>query len=109
MDTDRQAEVVEYGLCQVCGLGHEPGDTVYVFVAEPPPAEPEGKVVKAMDDAVLHERCMKLARGRCPGLAAQERAGLWMLRAPFGAVSVYQPEETDDFLGIPSEACEVCA
>jgi hypothetical protein len=65
----RMAEVVENALCQICGLPHEPDATVYLLVNEANvPDDLETKWLQAMDNAVMHEQCFKLAYGRCPAL-----------------------------------------
>ena len=99
-DPDRMTEVVDYALCQVCGLGHNPMSFVYFFVnleVGPIPDSLEDKMVQAMDNAVLHERCMKLATGRCPALRDLiERSKLVMYRSRWKNVKIHEiPEEVE--------------
>lgn len=86
MDPRRHRRVVEDMLCQVCGEGHQEGSDVYLFVNEASPA-PRGAVAQAMDDALMHERCARLAHGRCPELRRLRQGGrLRAYRAPLSAV-----------------------
>ncbi len=63
--------VIDDLLCQVCGQPHSIGTRIFLCVS----AENEGtnrstplndKMVLAMDNGVLHERCARLAIARCP-------------------------------------------
>lgn len=97
-DPDRMAKVVDYALCQICGLAHEPMSFVYFFVnleIGPIPDNVEDKIVQAMDNAVMHEHCMKLAIGRCPALRdLMERDKLVMYRSRWKHVKIHEiPEE----------------
>lgn len=99
-DPDRMTEVVDYALCQVCGLGHNPMSFVYFFVnleVGPIPDDLEDKVVQTMDNAVMHERCMKLATGRCPALLDLIKRGkLVMYRARWKHVYIHEiPDDGD--------------
>lgn len=71
-DPDRHRTSVLERICQVCGEGHEPDGEIWLMVNEPRreelPEPRDGKEALAMDDALLHPRCAKLALGRCPGL-----------------------------------------
>lgn len=81
-DAQRLAEVMDQKLCQVCGKGHEPGTTVFICVNLS--NEPELKdcdltdsdnAAIPMDQGVMHERCARLAVGRCPVLGALKAMG----------------------------------
>ncbi len=79
-------------LCQVCGEGHEPDDTVYLLVNDP--TEPGTDVsfawAVAIDDAIMHERCLRLAAGRCPALKRLRAEGkLRVVTCPARAVSAH--------------------
>jgi hypothetical protein len=99
-DPDRMSLVVEYALCQVCGLGHNPMGFVYFFVnleVGPIPINLEDKIVQAMDNAVLHESCMKLAVGRCPALRdLLAREMLVMYRARWKCVKIHEIPDAAD-------------
>lgn len=98
-DPDRMSEVVEWAKCQVCGLSHKPWEIVYFLVNRDitgeTPSNLEGKVIQAMDQAVMHERCMKLATGRCPVLCnLRGREALVLYAAYWRDVKIYDvPEE----------------
>lgn len=95
-DPERDEEAKENRTCQICGLGHD--GEVWLFVNEEGvPAEREGLIALAMDDAILHPRCARLALGNCPALGrlfAQQR--LTVLRASIHDVyTVTDPSEGD--------------
>jgi hypothetical protein len=73
MDGTRVASIYAENRCQVCGVPHPPGATVFLCVAmvtgmDKPAPMPAGVVAFAMDHGILHERCARLAVGRCPRL-----------------------------------------
>lgn len=117
---DRMNEVVDRAICQVCGETHYPDDYVYFFVNlenGPEPDDWTDKVVEEMDQGILHERCMKLATGRCPALRSLQAEGkLVMYRARWSSVMVYEVDEEhrkdpddDHFkLGVAGELVERC-
>ena len=93
-DGDRLLEVIANRLCQVCGLPHAKGERVFLCVS----AENEGTNRKAdlnsmtvfpMDNAVMHERCARLAVARCPALRDLAAKGaLIVLSAPSESVGL---------------------
>lgn len=65
--------VLDGPLCQVCGQPYEAGARVFLCAS----AENDGtdrsavlgeQMVLAMDNGVMHERCIRLAIARCPVL-----------------------------------------
>jgi hypothetical protein len=87
MDRDRGLRSIEQRLCQVCGEGHDPGADVVIFLdgtlRDSKTYEPIGVVsmsthdwpegietvvLRALDQAIMHDRCAKLAAGACPQL-----------------------------------------
>ncbi len=62
----RRQEMFENELCHVCGEGFD--GRVAFFVNERPPRDLRGKIILPMTDALLHERCARLALGHCPVL-----------------------------------------
>ena len=83
----------------MCGEAFD-GGTVYVLVNEPPVRGEDltGRLAQAMDDAVMHGRCARLALARCPHLRALQAAGgLAVVCGPADAVDAHTfddaPEE----------------
>lgn len=99
---DRMKEVVDWAKCQVCGDCHKPWEVVYLLVNKDltgePPSNLEGKMLQAMDNAVMHERCVKLATGRCPALRQMRDDGKLILFAAYWRdIKIYDiPEDADD-------------
>lgn len=94
-DPGRHAATIHGLLCQVCGIGHMPGETVIMFVnQETVPEDLSNMVVQAMDDAVLHENCARLTLGRCPGVRAVIAEGkLHVVRTFSDHVDIMFPDE----------------
>jgi hypothetical protein len=90
-DPDRMHEVVDHALCQICGLPHEPNSTVYLFANEEVvPHDIAMKWIQAMDNAILHEQCFKLAYGRCPALRnLRMEYMLQVFTAPIETIKIY--------------------
>lgn len=113
-DGDRLLAVIAGKLCQVCGLGHQPGDRIIVYVS----ADNEGtgrdvdladQTVFAMDNAILHDRCARLALARCPALREMKRNGaLIVLSAPAESLFVGDANgKGDDHLAVPGAAATI--
>lgn len=90
-DGDRREWTKHERGCQVCGEKHEPGAEVVAFLAGPLVSlEDDEKElvfpnlkVMAMDDAILHERCARLAAKHCPKLKEMHAEGsLFAFAAP---------------------------
>ena len=73
MNRTRARHVVRDARCQVCGIPHETGADVFLCIStegtEYTEVPPDAVAVRAMDLAILHERCARLAVARCPVLA----------------------------------------
>jgi hypothetical protein len=102
-DPDRILETKERSLCQVCGepFSDSEDELVVVFVDGGPKSQkPLGSVdlekvlCRAMDDAVMHLRCAKLAAGRCPCLRRLREEKRFM--ALVGSVSEVKEYDTDE-------------
>jgi hypothetical protein len=75
------------------------GGTVYVLVNEAPVRGEDltGRLAQAMDDAVMHGRCARLALARCPHLRAlQAASGLAVVRGPAGAVDAHTFDDAQE-------------
>lgn len=88
MDPERGVASVTDRLCQVCGEGHDADGDVVIFLdgaprdaktfeevpigyelgADPGQWRREQLILLARDQAILHERCARLAVGTCPFL-----------------------------------------
>ncbi len=98
-DHDRHAEVIADVLCQVCGEGHQPDDTIYLVINDPtPPGADVGFAwAVAIDDAIMHERCLRLAAGRCPALKRLRAEGrLSVVSCPASAVAARTFEDGEE-------------
>lgn len=98
-DEDRHAEVIANVLCQVCGEGHAPHDTVYLVINDPtqPGADVSFAWAVATDDAIMHERCLRLAAGRCPALKRLRSEGkLSVVSCPASAVSAHDFDDGEE-------------
>lgn len=101
MDAARKLALLDTRMCQVCGLCHNPGDVVFVCVDTvvdehgAPTSRPEDAAsVVPMDEGLLHERCMRLAVGRCPQLVElRKMSSLLVLRVPVDDVFVVGDEQ----------------
>jgi hypothetical protein len=92
---ERREQVIRELRCQVCGEGHEDDDEIVTFSRK----QLDGRLwpsdegfVLPMDDAIMHERCARLAAGSCPALKTlREEDRLLAFTAPFSAVVVIRP------------------
>jgi len=127
MDPARGRASIEERLCQVCGEGFtEPDEAAVIFldgmprdietyrelavgyeVGSDPNCWALDKIVlKARDQAILHERCAKLAVGFCPHLAtAKAKNTLFGFVGPVGALHVRNFEGRDSFVYFPGNRC----
>lgn len=95
---ERREEVLDGLLCQVCGEGHDPDGTAYLLVGDPASVEdgdPTGRSVRLMDDALMHERCARLAVARCPELRRLRGGHLAVFRGPVDAVVAVTLDDED--------------
>lgn len=106
MDPRRGRQAIEDRLCQVCGEGFESSETPCVIFLDGkirdaetlrelhavpryslPPGLAERIVLRARDQAILHERCAKLAVGSCPHLVRAKNGGrLFGFVGPVGSL-----------------------
>jgi hypothetical protein len=69
MDMSRSTACASGAVCAVCGEGYEDDETAYVLVtATEAPPDMAAVDVRAMDNGVLHKRCVQLALAMCPKL-----------------------------------------
>lgn len=80
MDTARAAACASGAICAVCGGDYGDDEPAYVLVqsAEKPLAVAEVDV-QAMDNGILHKRCLQLALARCPKLRSLHAGGLLLV------------------------------
>lgn len=81
MNGPRMTACASGAVCQVCGLGYDDDETAFVLVRREGDNPPDLSkvVVEAMDNGVLHERCLRVALAWCPRLKKLRADG--MLRA----------------------------
>lgn len=107
----RRERMVEDRLCQVCGLGHEPGAEVIVFQAGRLRDKATGGelhlgpdfevaahfdqvAIALRDAALLHERCARLAVRHCPALSRwRESHALFAFAGPLDALMVFKDSD----------------
>lgn len=112
MDDGRLAACAAGAVCAVCGHGYgvvddpdDPGETIgekaYALARAVPDDTGPDSAVRAMDNAVMHERCLRLALARCPALLKLTREGvLLVLRVWSGSGVVHvNPDDTFDVWG----------
>jgi hypothetical protein len=98
IDGTRERIVQRFKICQVCGLGHEPGATVYIYCSKAPgealDLSDDTKAAFAIDNAVMHERCARLAVARCPRLRSLQASGeLAIFQTVIEAVAMKEPAD----------------
>ena len=113
-DAGRRTRSKHERLCQVCGEGHPDGAEVVLFIdgglrtrsldEELDVEEYRNVLLRAMDDAIMHERCARLAAGFCPRLREMRAKGqLWAFAGPIEAVELHEARDepllSDDELG----------
>lgn len=64
-------------ICQVCGLGYQHGDEAFALVkAKTIPRARKDFEVQAMDNGIMHRRCLLLALKHCPELKRLRDKGM---------------------------------
>lgn len=102
MDPDRVAEIKADLLCQVCGQGHKPDDTVYLVCngaieGTSLDADMKTKVVLSMDQSILHKHCCQMSIALCPRLKKIKAEGaLIIVSALHKDISVWEADNKDD-------------
>lgn len=74
MNPSRFSACASGAVCAVCGLGFQNDETAYSLVKEKE-QPPEVSGVQAMDNAVMHDRCVRLSLKVCPKLNELRAAG----------------------------------
>ena len=87
MDSARHQAGCTGAVCAVCGEGYPGPVDAYILINTSetglPPEDRSGTELTAMDNAVMHERCVRLALAWCPTLKALVEAGhLVVVRVP---------------------------
>jgi hypothetical protein len=107
---ERMEEIVECGLCQVCGEVPDREEDVYLLINLALGVPPEGsdlaeKTLQAMDNAMMHKRCYELATSNCPVLRSLDHSKtLAVYRTQWKKVRVY--DCSDPFLGVDGKDVE---
>ncbi len=77
MSAARAAACASGAICAVCGGDYQDGEAAYVLVrSEGLAPDLSTTNIRAMDNGVLHQRCLKLALKRCPELRRLRQASL---------------------------------
>lgn len=75
MDSEREAICSAGKICAVCGEAN--GATAYILIrAKNQPADLSSVRAQAMDNGVLHRKCLMLALKHCPELLRLQKRGL---------------------------------
>lgn len=112
MDPARYNACASGAVCAVCGDGYPAGADAYALALTDrvdPLTDLSDGVLRPMDNAVMHERCLRLALAWCPELARKHAAGaLVCVRVPANAAVVEPNEDGDGVRGVIDGArCEV--
>lgn len=76
MNSARAAACASGAVCAVCGEGYADDEPAYVLVtATDAPADIASVDVQAMDNGILHKRCVQLALAMCPKLKSMIAEG----------------------------------
>jgi hypothetical protein len=98
-------------ICAVCGLGYREAERAYVLVKdeEQHTSIPEGVMIQAMDNAVMHRRCLVLALGRCPKLLELRREGKLKVIRTWGNLATPTRHKSPSGLAavLEAEDCEL--
>lgn len=114
MDIPRLRRAASGKICAVCGLDHQPTDAAYIVVSGPKPPHDVETLAQAMDNAVMHLRCLKLAVGKCPTLLRMIRENRLLVLEVISEDTVFE-EPPEDFLSqkmttrFPVTRCKVVA
>lgn len=91
-------------ICAVCGCDYAEDEVAFALVKESElPESPDGMEVQAMDGAIMHERCLRLAVGRCPRLRALRDAGELQLVRTTGNIADARLTEDGSLVGVLAE------
>lgn len=88
MNAARAAACASGAVCAVCGVGYDEGQEAFAFVrGEALPADMSTGTVRAMDNAIMHGRCARLALAVCPKLKSLVAGGLLQIVRTVGNVA----------------------
>lgn len=97
MHDARAAASATGAVCAVCGLGYQDGETAYVLVKADAPPGPDDQAAQAMDNAIMHERCARLAVAVCPKLKRLRSDGRLRVLRTVGNRATIVPDDDGVF------------
>lgn len=108
MHPARAAACASGAICAVCGLGYDDDDDAYVLVhAMEAPEDLSAVDVQAMDNGILHFRCLRLALGRCPKLRSlRDQGALQLVKTKGNSATVVLDENERPVAYLAGQDCE---
>lgn len=101
MNGPRLVAAASGSVCAVCGGDYFDDEIAYALIKEiDVPESLEGVGVQAMDGAFMHERCLRLAAGRCPKLRSLREAGDLQLVRTKGNVADARIDDEGAIIGV---------
>ncbi len=98
MNHARATACASGAVCAVCGEGYQDDEEAFAFVKEPElPADLSTGSIRAMDNAVMHRRCARLALAVCPKLKSLIAAGMLKIVKTVGNIASATPVDGGDF------------
>lgn len=106
LDPDRLDEIRTNFICQVCGQGHKPDDTIYMICngameGTDTNVDLKEKVVLSMDQSILHKHCCQMSITLCPRLKRLKAEGhMIIVSALHKYIDVWDNNSGDDQVGV---------
>lgn len=108
MDPARVTACASGAICAVCGGDYDDDEDAYVLVksAERPKVMAD-VAVHALDNGVLHRRCLLLALARCPKLRELDRDGVLQILRAKGNSARFVIEDGEAHAVLDGADCEI--
>lgn len=97
MNLGRAAACASGSICAVCGEGYSDDEQAFALVtaSEMPPSL-SGIMVQAMDNGILHKRCLQLALAMCPKLKSMTADGVLQIVETKGNIAQVAIDDDGD-------------
>ena len=97
MNLGRAAACASGSICAVCGEGYSDDEAAFALVTGPSlPPSLEGGMVQAMDNGILHKRCLQLALAMCPKLKSLTEDGMLQIVETKGNIAQVNVDDTGE-------------
>lgn len=104
----RHAACASGAVCAVCGEGYREEEEAFVVVNEANlPDDLTGGEVWAMDNGIMHRRCLHLALKMCPALVRAQAVGLLKIIRTIGNAAETRLKDDKPHAVIDGALCEV--